>query len=51
MRGLNKPSTDVIEQQKTIPDQTISSDSQQQQQQTTDENGITFLVDLFKNIF
>jgi hypothetical protein len=43
MRGLNKPSLNITEQQKTIPDETISSNSQQ----IVDENGITFLVYLF----
>jgi hypothetical protein len=36
MRGLNKPSTDVKEQDKTIQNETISS----YPQQVIDENGI-----------
>ncbi len=47
MRGLNKSSPDITEQQKPIQDTTISSD----QQQITDENGITFLVYRFEDIF
>lgn len=44
MRGLNKPSTDISEQQKSIPEETISSSNPQQ---IIDENGITFLVNSF----
>ena len=40
MRGLNKPSSEVSEN--------IGSD-QEKPIQTTDENGMTFLVDVFKN--
>jgi len=47
MRGLNKSSTNITEQQKPILDETISSN----QQKLNDENGITFLVYLFKDRF
>jgi hypothetical protein len=47
MRGLNKSSTDITEQQKPILDEIISSN----QQKLNDENGITFLVYLFKDRF
>lgn len=47
MRGLNKPSTNITEQKPTISEATISSS----QEQITDENGITFLVNLFEDRF
>ncbi len=47
MRGLNKPSTNITERKPTISEATISSS----QEQITDENGITFLVNLFEDRF
>ncbi len=40
MRGLNKPSTNITEQQNPIETKTIPLNPQQ----IIDENGITFLV-------
>ncbi len=45
---MNKPSADIPEQQKTVPDESHPVD---QPQHSTDENGIRFLVYLFEDIF
>ncbi len=44
MRGLNKPSTNTIEQQKTTDPESTAVPNQEP---TTDENGMTFLVNSF----
>ena len=45
MRGLNKPSTNTIEQQKTTDPESTAVPNQEP---TTDENGMTFLVNSFE---
>jgi hypothetical protein len=48
MRGLNKPSIDIVEQKDSIQNETIPSDVSTQPQsnplQVADDNGISFLV-------
>lgn len=47
MRGLNKPSANTVDPQKSTVDETIKSEDKR----NVDENGMTFLADSFYDIY